>query len=325
MQPHRIDPTSLRRHVLQDGAHRVAILSLGCITQDWRVAHQGAEVPVVLGYEHPQHYIGQSESLGAIVGRVANRISNADFTLAEKRYRLPANIPPHHLHSGPTGLGHQNWDMEGDDHTVRLRYHSPDGEGGYPGAVDFQVVISLANNRLTYDMTATVDRPTPINLAQHSYYNLMGGAAAIWDHCLQINAEATTALDADLIPTGAIEPVAGKGLDFCEMRRLGTADPAHLGSDSNFVLGPAKGPNATLSAPNDLTLKLWTDQPGLQLYTGASLHCQNPPLAGQKHAPFHGVCLEAQQFPDAPNRPEFPSIIAKPDHPYRQVTSVEIS
>ena len=325
MTPHLIDPKDLRCHVLQDGNHQVSILSLGCITQNWLVSHRGQDVPVVLGYQDPLHYIGQSESFGAIVGRVANRISRASFTLNGQHHHLPANIKPDHLHSGPTGLGHQNWDMEGDDKSVCLTYHSPDGEGGYPAAVNFEVVISLSENQLTYDMKASVDRPTPINLAQHNYYNLMCGAGLIWDHDLQINANGTTTLDNNLIPTGVIDSIADTSLDFRKIRNLCEADPSKTGSDANLVLTQNEIVNATLTAPNGLSLRLITDQPGLQLYTGSSLYEQNPPLIGQKHAPFHGVCLEAQQFPDAVNRTEFPSIIVTPDKSYRQVTTVKIA
>ena len=319
--PHEIAPADIRRQVLADGDVSVAVLNLGCITQNWRVPHRGARVPVVLGYDDPAAYIDNPFYLGALVGRVANRIAGAGFTLNGTSHRLAANTPPHVLHGGAGGIGKRLWTMETDgSRALQLRLTSPDGDQGFPGRADFTVTISLSGPTLTHDMQATVDRPTPINLAHHNYFNLMGHGTAR-DHVLHIPSDHVTEVDADMIPTGRLLPVAGTRHDFNRPRALSEADPRAEGYDENHVL---TGDTVTLAAPNGLTLKLHTDQPGLQLYSSRYLAPRHTPLADQSHAPYSAICLEAQHFPDAVNHPHFPSIIATPDAPYRQRLSVTI-
>lgn len=318
------DRTDIRRHLLRDGDVSVAILSLGCVTQDWRVPLNGNRVPVVLGYSDPGAYRHNPFFMGAIVGRVANRISGAGFDLLGQRCNLDVNEAPHHLHGGKGGLHAQNWDMEPDgDRKVILRRASRSGDQGYPGAVEFVVAISLQGPRLRYDMLATVDRPTPINLAQHSYYNLMG-RGPVHDHNLTLAARAVTLTGAGMIPTGDVVALDGQPFDLRWGGRLGKADPQRAGLDLNFVLNPDKAA-ATLRAPNGLHLTLATDQPCLQIFTAPNLRQSFQPLADQAHVAFGGICLEPQGYPDAPNRPECPSIIVTPDHPYHQRLDVTIA
>jgi len=311
--------------VLGDGDVSVAILSLGAITQDWRVPLGDQRVPVVLGYRTPQDYAANPCYLGIIAGRVASRISGAGFVIDGQQYDLPANDPPNHLHGGARGIHTQIWDMEPDgDRAVRLSLVSQHGDQGYPGRVAFEVTITLTGFELCYDMRATSDRPTPVNLAQHSYYNLMG-QGGIGDHHLQIAADKYTPLDQGLIPTGQTAALEGRDFDLRQGRTLRQADPAEQGLDMNFVLNDVSDrPTACLSAPNGLQLRLTTDQPCLQLYTGAHLRPLGPPLTGQTHAPFSGVCLEPQGFPNAVNTPGFPSVLITPDQPYHQIHRVEI-
>ena len=180
----------LRSHRLEAGDMSVTILSLGCITHDWRVPLDDTLVPIVLSYRDPADHLRHPGSLGIIAGRVANRIANAQFSHDGTTYQLAANEGTNQLHGGPRGLASRNWDLEPDGSTgVQLQHQSPDGDQGFPGRVDFTVTIRLQNNRLIYDMSAVPDRATPINLAQHSYYNLMG-SGTIWDHQLQIAANA---------------------------------------------------------------------------------------------------------------------------------------
>ncbi len=312
--------------MLSDGDVSVAILNLGAITQDWRVPLGGTRVPVVLGFDNPQDYATNPCHLGVIAGRVANRISGAGFTLDGQHHDLPVNEPPNHLHGGPGGVHARIWDMEPDgNRAVRLRLVSHDGDQGYPGQVTFEVMITLSGYELRYDMRATTDRPTPINLAQHSYYNLMG-RGGIGDHRLQIMADQYTPVDAAMIPTGQIAPLGGMDFDLRQHRTMRQADPAAKGLDMNLVLtGGPDQPAASLSAPNGLRLKLTTDQPCLQLYSGAHLRHAAQPLPGQLHDAFSGLCLEPQGFPNAINTPGFPSVLITPDHPYSQCLRVRIA
>ena len=312
--------------MLSDGDVSVTILSLGCITQDWQVPVNGRRVPVVLGYQRPQDYLNNPYFLGVIAGRVANRISGAGFTLDGQRYALPVNDPPNHLHGGPAGIHAQNWGVEPDGTgAVQLRLVSPDGDQGYPGRVRFEVTVTLRGHMLTYDMRAETDRPTPVNLAQHSYYNLMG-QGGVHDHQLQVSADHFTPADAAMIPTGQQLPLAGQAFALRQPGPLRQADPGQNGLDMNFVLsGAVTDAAAVLTAPNGLRLALQTDQPCLQLYTGGALSAVGAALPGQNHAPFGGVCLEPQQFPNALNTPGFASVLVLPDQPYRQILQVRIA
>ena len=310
------DPQDGRIHkaVLRDGDVEVSVLSLGAVTQSWLVPLDGDRVPVILSYPRPEDYRHNPYYLGAIVGRVANRIGQAQFPLGGARVALCANDGPHHLHGGPFGLHRQNWQMTPDgDRMVTLRHRSPDGAGGYPGAVAFCIQISLSGYTLRYDMTAMPDRPTPISLAQHSYYHL--GTPDIRQLEVEVSADQITLLDEEQIPTGLLSPVAGTVLDLRTPRRA-----AHA-FDQNYVLRADAPFAARVAAPNGLQLLMCSDQPGLQLYTGHHL----TGVHGAGHKPFSGLCLEAQGFPDSVNQPAFASIMATPDKPYRQLLEVTIA
>lgn len=309
----------VREAVLEDGETRVSILNYGCVTRDWRVRG----VPCVLGFDRFDDYPLHSRSFGIIAGRVANRTAFGRFGMAGETYQLAVKEPgDHHLHGGVLGLGRRLWEMEADgDKAVRLAYHSPDGEEGYPGAVDFTVDIRLEGHALAYEMRGEPDRVTPINLAQHNYYNLDGGGDVL-DHRLRLAASRYTPTDATLIPTGEIAPVDGHHFDFRSGETIGALDPDRTGTDLNLVLD-APGEVATLTG-RDLTLTLSTDQPGVQVFNAPAMDVPVPGLDGIRYGPFAGVCLEAQHFPDALNQPSFPSILRSPDDPYIQNLRVEI-
>lgn len=324
----RIDGDEIREAVLEEGDVSVSVLSYGAITRDWRVPVNGARRPVVLGFADPSAYARNPGYLGVIAGRVANRTGYGRFELDGHTVQLGINDLPHHLHGGTRGLPRRNWRIETDSTARRLRlsYHSPDGEEGYPGSVDFRVDISLKGYRLCYDMQASVDRVTPVNLAQHNYYNLAGGGD-IRDHVLRLAASRYTPADATLLPTGQIVPVADTRFDFTTGRRLSEADPDARGYDVNMVLDDTGDqPAATVTAAGGTPiLRMWTDQPGLQLYTAGHLVPATGAHDGQKIGPWAGLCLEPQGFPDALNKPGFPSILCSPDAPYRQKLEVEIA
>lgn len=312
---------SISSHVLRDGDTTVTVLSMGCAVQDWQVAGRR----MVLGYDDPAAYRDNPRSMGIVVGRVANRTAQGRFTLEGTTFQLPVGPGGHHLHGGPNGLGKRNWHLtpEGDRAAV-LRLTSPHLDEGYPGAVTFEVRLSLDGSALTWEMTAHPDRPTPVNLAQHLYFNL-AGTGTVRDHTLRLAASRYTPTGPDLVPTGEVLPVSGTRYDFLAARSLAQADPQGAGYDLNFALDGGSGPAAELSAPDGMTLRLWTDQPGLQVYTCGSLAPHARPWPGVPHGNWAGICLEAQGFPNALNTKGFPPIIVTPDAPYRQVTTIDIA
>lgn len=317
----------IRDFRLEDAGVSLSLLNLGCITRGWWVPLGGASVPVVLGFDDPAEYLQNPTYMGVIAGRVANRIAGAGFVLDGKQHRLTANEGVNQLHGGAGGLHSRIWQAETEGaRAVRFTYVSPDGEEGYPGRASFEVTVRLSGSRVTYDMRARVDRPTPINLAQHSYYSL-GMPQTSRDARFTCPADRVTPLDSALIPTGDITPITGTRHDFRAGAVLAEADPDGMGTDLNLVMPEGRDPAhpvAELLAPNGLRLRMWSDQPGLQVYTGHGLPNLRGAHPGQRIAPWAGIALEPQAFPNAVNCPSFPSIIVTPDQPYRQKLTVEI-
>ncbi len=313
--------------VLESADARIAIMNYGCVIRDWRVEAQGRAIPCVLGFDSFDPYPEHSKSFGIIAGRVANRTALGRFTLDGQTYQLPINNGPNHLHGGPTGLGKRLWQIDQDDTTVTLRYHSPDGEMDYPGAVAFEVTFRLDGPALTCDMRAVPDRPTPVNLAQHNYYNLKG-QGDIRDHVLQIAASRYTPVDDTQIPTGVIAPVEGTHLDYRAPCRIADRDPDRIGADHNLALDDGRGadtPAATARCDETgLGLRIFTDQPGIQLFDAHPMQITVPGHDGEIYGPYGGLCLEAQHFPDSLNNPDWPSIICTPDAPYAQRLVMDI-
>jgi len=315
---------------LRSDTAEVAILNYGCVVRDWRVRTKTGVIPVVLGFDGFDYYPDHSPSFGIIAGRVANRTAKGMFHLNGVDYHLPINNGENHLHGGPIGLGRRIWVMETDDRTnsIHLRYHSKNGEEGYPAAVDFTVTFQLQGNRLTCEMTGNPDAPTPVNLAQHSYYNL-NGYGNTRDHLVQIAAQNYTPVDDAQIPTGEILPVKNTRFNFTSATSFGRNDHDNLGVDHNLVLDAGRNPKdpaaIVYSPSSNLELQLWTEEPGLQLFNAPGMNLPVPGLHGENYGPFAGLCLEAQHFPDSLNRPEWPSIICTPTAPYLQKLVVEIA
>lgn len=319
------DGRSVDELVLESADAAVSILNYGCIVRDWRVDGPAGSLPMVLGFPRFEDYLRHARSHGATVGRIANRTAGSEFTLDGRTWHLTPNEGPNHLHGGTPGLGGRLWDMEADSAagTVYLFYVSPDGEEGYPGQVSFSVSFKLEGPRLICEMAGIPDRPTPINLANHNYYNL-GGGGRVSDHLLWIAASAYTPTGADLIPDGTIRPVEGTDLDFRAEREIGETPLDH-----NLVLDPGrdlKRPSARVSCPRTHRhLELWTDEPGLQIFDASEMTIAVPGHDGETYGRFSGLCLEAQHFPDSMHNPDWPSIVATPDAPYSQRLVVEIS
>jgi aldose 1-epimerase len=315
---------------LRSDIAKVSILNYGCVVRDWQVRGLNESITVVLGFERFEHYQLYSPSFGIIAGRVANRTARGRFDLNGTKYQLPINNGVNHLHGGIAGLGRRIWELETDtaSNSIKLTYHSKNGEEGYPAAVDFTVIYRLKGARLTCEMKGEPSAPTPINLAQHSYYNL-NGAGDVRDHQIQIAARTYTPVDATQIPTGEILPVEDSRFDFTQLTTFDATDPDQIGVDHNLVLDAARDldqPTATVFSPqSNLELKLWTREPGLQLFNAPDMDIPVAGLNAENYGPFSGVCLEAQHFPDSLNRPEWPSIICTPDDPYTQKLDVEIA
>lgn len=327
----RLGDRDVSEITLESGEAAVSILNYGCVLRDWRVDGPAGALPMVLGFDSMAAYETASRSHGAVVGRIANRTRDATFALGGRNWALTPNHGPgnrHHIHGGATGLGRRLWDMEADTagEAVHLRYASPDGEEGYPGRVDFEVTYRLEGPRLTCEMRGAPDRPTPINLAQHAYFNL-GGGGTVLDHTLWLDAAEYTPVDAELIPTGEIAPVAGR-LDFREPREIGESDPGRLGIDNNFVLRPDRDQAAAAAwaacPRTGRRLELRTNEPGLQIFDAATMEVSAPGHGGERYGHFAGICFEAQHFPDSMNHPDWPSVLRTPERPYFQSWVVDI-
>jgi aldose 1-epimerase len=294
---------------------------------------------VVLGYDTLADYVSKNTPyLGGVVGRYANRIAKGRFTLDGQEYKLATNNAPNHLHGGVKGFDKVAWSGEpvtgSDGPGVAFTYTSRDGEEGYPGTLKARVTYTLNDrNELIVDYHATSDKPTHVNLSQHSYFNLSGGDRTILDHQLTINADRFTPVDETLIPTGELAPVAGTPLDFRKATAIGARiEDKHVqllrgrGYDHNFALLKPKAASelsqaARLVDPvSGRTLDIATTEPGVQFYSGNFLDGTLKGKKGRVYAQRWGLCLETQHFPDSPNRPNFPSTILRPGEEYRSRT-----
>ena len=326
----QVDGREVSEITLESADAAVSILDWGCVLRDWRVDGPRGSLPMVLGFPSLEDYVLHSRSHGAIVGRVANRIKDGRFGLEGRTYELTKNHGPgnrHHIHGN---LGTTVWEMEGDSGTgtVHLRHVSPDGDDGYPGKVEFEVTYKLAGPRLICEMRGHPDRPTPINLAHHAYFNL-SGAGDVRDHTLWIDASEYTPLDGENIPLGTIAPVEGTHLDFRAPREIAESDPERLGIDNNFVLRAGRREDeaaAWASSPRTgRRIELRTTEPGLQVFNAAKMTIEAPGHDHAAYGPFAGLCLEAQHFPDSVHHPDWPSVIRTPEHPYFQRWTVDIT
>lgn len=307
----RVDAVTLRK-----GAMTATVLTLGAIVQDLRL--EGVDHPLVLGSPDPWAYLQDARYFGAIVGRFANRIGSAGFTIEGQEYRTDPNFEGRHtLHGGSDGTDIQVWDIiasSADNATLGLTL--ADGHMGFPGRIRMRVQIGLTDEALAIHLTAQSDRPTPCSLAHHGFFDL-DGQGDIRGHHLAIAADRYLPLDADMIPTGRIAPVEGTVLDFRKPRQIGDH-----GYDHNFCLSDGSlplRPVASLTGRNGLTMQVHTTACGLQLYDGSHIDLKAG-LEGREYRPHSGVALETQGWPDAPNRPEFPDCILRPGQTYDQTT-----
>ena len=295
---------------------------------------QGVKEDVVLGFDSLAGYLQTGNPyMGCIVGRYANRIAKAKFVLDGKTYQLAANNNGNSLHGGIKGFAKLVWAAQAQgDNSVVLNYTSKDGEEGYPGNLNVQVIYTLTgSNELKIDYTAETDKPTPVNLTNHSYFNLSAGKdSTILGHRLMLNADRYTPVDATLIPTGEILEVKGTAMDFTMPTTIGT-DIAKVagGYDHNWVL-IGKKDSLSLAATlyhegSGRFMEVFTTQPGVQFYTGNFLNGTLVGKGRRKHVKHAGLCLETQHYPDSPNQPTFPNTILRPGEKFHEITVYKFS
>lgn len=293
---------------------------------------------VVLGYDSAEGYVNDRIYSGTIIGRYANRIARGRFTLDGVSFSLACNNGPNSLHGGDAGFHARLWDAEGVDGAVRLRLTSPDGAGGYPGAVHVEVTYRVDRADLRIEYVATSEAATVINLTNHAYFNLAGvdhEASSIVDHLMEIDASRYTPVDDTQIPTGVLAPVEGTPFDFRTAVSIGEridADDPQLqyggGYDHNYVLegdGTLQRAARVTHEPSGRVLEVWTTLPGLQFYSGNSLDGTFIGKNGVKYGRRTAFCLETQHFPDSPNHPTFPSTVLRPGETYRHTTVYRFS
>ncbi len=332
-----IDGQTVEAFELEAGSIRASVITYAAsLTQLFVPDAAGETADIVMGYDDLASYVQNRGSAGAICGRYANRIADARFTLDGETYSLSANEAPNHLHGGFAGFSKRIWNAEPDSsrNAVRLTLQRPDGDEGYPGAVNASVTYRLADDpALEIVMEATTDRPTIVNMAYHGYWNLGGhDTGHVRDQHLLIDADRYTPVGPGKIPTGDLAPVAGTAFDFRSSRPIGawiddTVQLPEAGYDHNFCLND-KGETLRRAAhavdPRSRRgLEIWTNQPGVQFYTANHLGKASVTGKGgavyEKHA---GFALETQNFPNAPNIPHFPSAVLRPGETYRHVMRI---
>jgi aldose 1-epimerase len=317
----------------------VKAMTYGAIITSIRVPDRKGQIAdIVLGHETPDGYIPNPPYFGALVGRYANRIANATFTLDGKKYDLAKNDGPNTLHGGVKGFDKVMWEGKALKNSVVFTYLSKDGEEGFPGNLKVKVTYTLTDsNELSVDYEATSDKATPLNLSQHSYFNLAGeGTGDILNHEILINADRFTPVDKTLIPTGELRPVKGTPFDFTTSTKIGARieenyDQLILGHgyDHNFVLN-RKGSGLELAArvyeaTSGRVMEVSTTQPGVQFYSGNFLDGTVTGKQGHVYKRRYGLCLETQHYPDSPNHPDFPTTILKPGETFRSKTVFKFS
>jgi aldose 1-epimerase len=329
-----------RFELVADGL-TVGLIPFGAIITDVSIrTKDGHPVNIALGLPTLADYVERNKPcFGAVVGRFAGRIGGATFTLDGTEYRLSANDGTNCLHGGTSGFGRRLWSVVSvGEREVALRYVSPDGEEGFPGELTTDLVVGVEPGALRLDYRATCDRPTVLNLANHTYWNLAGDdSGTIDDHLLTVVADRVVPCNAERIPTGEPVPVAGTPLDFRAETRLGdravsteraVADAG--GIDHTFVLAdaPLAQPEhvATLVEPaHGRRLEVWTTEPALQVYTGNDLDGSLRGPSGVPYDPRAGVALETQHAPDSPNQPSYPSTVLRPGDVFTSTTIYRLS
>ena len=320
-------------YVTNGSGAQVVLTSLGASIVSVLVPDKDGKLrDVSLGFDTPEDYYNDGAYLGRVPGRYANRIAKGHFELNGKEYNLAINNGPNHLHGGPEGFQNQVWDSRIDGDAVEFMYFSQDGEMGYPGNLKVTArYIWTENNELELTFAAQTDAPTVVNLTNHVYFNLDGeGAGSIEKHLLRLNASEYLPTDNTLIPLGESEPVAGTPMDFVTEKEIGRDLRADFpainygkGFDACWVIdGKIEGQlaeAAELCSPESgRTLKVYTTQPGVQIYTGNWLNGCPDGKNGHIYHDYDAVAIECQHFPDSPNKADYPSTLLQPGETFEQ-------
>lgn len=326
-----------------DNGMEIDVITYGGIITRWTAPDKdGNYEDVVLGFNDLDSYFGDVPYFGALIGRYGNRIANGQFSLDGETYTLAKNNGPNHLHGGITGFDKKVWKAEpestGDGAILVLTCTSADGEEGYPGKLDVKVTYTLTgDNELDIQYEAVTDKPTVVNLTQHTYFNLSGDFSNdILDHEVTLNASAYLPVDAGLIPTGELRPVEGTPFDFTQPKAVGKeieADNQQIqrggGYDHCWVLNETEddfGFAASAYHPETgRVLEVYTDEPGIQFYTGNFLNGALASKTGGTYGKRSGLCVETQHYPDSPNQEAFPTTRLNPGETYSSHTSFKFS
>jgi len=338
------DGSSVEIYTLKNEKIEVQVMTYGGVILSLKVPDRtGKMQDVVLGFDDPTGYYENFNSKGAaffgpLVGRYANRIAHAKFTLDGKEYTLTKNNGDNTLHGGPGGFHNHIWTGKVIADGVELKYLSKDGEEGYPGNLSVTVRYTLSGGDLKIEYAATTDKPTVLNLTNHSYFNLSGqGQGTILAEQLKLNASRFTPVDSGLIPTGELKSVVGTPFDFLKPHAIGeriNADDeqlrlGHNGYDHNFVIdGGGKGLTEAAEVYDPASgrvLRVLTSEPGVQLYTSNFLNASIKGKGGVAYPRNAALCLETQHFPDSPNHPEFPTTVLKPGNEFHSTTIFRFS
>lgn len=332
------DGTPVELYSLADGKVEVGIMTYGATVVSLRTPDRSGKLDdVVLGYDAADKYVAKTPYFGAIVGRYANRIAHGTFQLDGKTYSIPKNDGDNALHGGIRGFDKVVWTANVIADGVELTYVSKDGDQGFPGTLTTIVRYTLNSSALRIDYSATTDKDTVLNLANHSYFNLAGqGKGDVLGHVLKIDASRMTPVDAGLIPTGELKSVEGTPFDFRTPHAIGeriNADDAQLrlgrGYDHNFILDRSSGQLTEAAEVYEPTtgriLQVLTTEPGVQFYTGNFLDGSITGKEGRTYKQRFAFCLETQHFPDSPNHPAFPSTELKPGLKFHSVTVFQFS
>jgi len=332
------DGTPIEIFTVSDGKVEARIMTFGAIVVSLKTPDRSGKMEdIVLGFDTGEEYVANSHNYyGAVVGRYANRIAHGAFTLGGKQYSLPKNNGDNTLHGGPDGFFNVLWKAKQIANGVELTYFSKDGEEGFPGNLTATVRYTLENGSLRVEYSATTDKPTVVNLTQHSYFNLAGqGNGDILGHQLTLHASKFTPVDAGLIPTGELKSVTATPFDFLKSMRIGdrieaSDEQIKLGGgyDHNWVLDSSSGKLAEAAEVYEPTsgrvLKVSTTEPGIQFYSGNFLTGAKG-KGGKPYPKRSALCLETQHYPDSPNHSAFPSTELKPGQKYHSVTVFNFS
>jgi aldose 1-epimerase len=333
------DGTEIEEYTLRSakGATAKVITYGATLTELWMPDKSGKSADVVLGFDNLDGYLGDHPFFGATVGRYGNRIAKGKFSIDGHEYSLFLNNGPNSLHGGKVGFNRKVWKAEpvkiAHGAAVKLSYVSKDGEEGYPGTLTTAVTYELSDdNALKITYHASTDKPTVVNLTNHSYFNLSGaGSGDILNEVLQIDADRYTPVDDTLIPTGELTTVEGTPYDFRKATAIGARSaqvPKLGGYDNNFVLNGEAGKLRKVGSLYDPSsgrdMQVWTTEPGMQVYISLGLNGSIKGVGGA-YPKFGAVCLETQHFPDSPNHPNFPSTVVRPGKDYHSETIYKFS